>query len=645
MSAIAGILYFDDLPVEPGLIGAMTAAMSARGPDAQTHWMQGSISLGHCMLRTTAESLEEHQPVVSTDDNLVLVWDGRLDNRETLRGELVSGGVRLGNGSDAELALQSYAMWGEDCPGHLLGDFAFAVWDARRGKLFCARDQMGARPFYYTLNQRFFAFASEEEALLKLPGVTSRPNEERVAHWLVPEFQGFGHAHSWLEDVWALLAGQAMSVSRHREVRKTTYWQLEQAEETRFDSEQTCLDAFLEVFGEAVRCRMRTAGDVSAMISGGLDSASIAAMVRRVLPEMPGKAFHTYSAISDHPESCVESRCIQSLTRSGGANAHFVSVPSMSGMLDLQDLVGTAWNRVHPVDSSLLLQSMMCLAASRNGHRVMLHGVGGDLVTYAPFHYFAWQLRAGHWRRASREARAASRNHNFLRGTAPALLLLRSAWVAYVPRPARLLMRKLPGRQSKSPLAGKLINPDFAERLHLVERIREADRLLVNDEWNVQGQHLKRLSPPFGLTSGLSGYDRVAGRHGVELRDPWSDLRVVEFFLRLPLEYKVRDGWTKYIVRRAFAPDLAPEVTWRVGKEHLGWNFPYRLMSETGGLVERLFEQGLGVAGNYVDVQAARQVWKRFQETGDDADCDVIYEIISLAIWLERISDRLNPAM
>ena len=204
MSAIAGILYFHGAPLEPGLIEKLTSAMKRRGPDAQTHWMQASVGLGHCMLRTTPESIEEHQPLFSQDKNLVLVFDGRLDNRDELRRDLIAAGAVLRDHSDAELALQSYAAWGEDCPSRLLGDFAFAVWDARRQRLFCALDHMGARPFYYALDKQFFAFASEEEALLELPGVSRQPNEAMILHMLVPAYQSADNQRFWLKDVWGL---------------------------------------------------------------------------------------------------------------------------------------------------------------------------------------------------------------------------------------------------------------------------------------------------------------------------------------------------------------------------------------------------------------------------------------------------------
>jgi len=636
MSAIAGILYFHGAPLEPGLIEKLTSAMKRRGPDAQTHWMQASVALGHCMLRTTPESLEEHQPLFSQDKNLVLVFDGRLDNRDELRRDLIAAGAVLRDHSDAELALQSYAAWGEDCPSRLLGDFAFAVWDARRQRLFCALDHMGARPFYYALDKQFFAFASEEEALLELPGVSRQPNEAMILHMLVPAYHSEDNQRFWLKDVWGLQPGQRMSVAPDGTSQTETYWRLEPGDESVYASDQACEEAFLDVFGEAVRCRMRASGDIAAMMSGGMDSASIAAMVKRLLPGMPGKQFHTYSAISDDPASCVESRCIQSLTKDLGDNAHFLSVPSFTGIADVDDLLETAWARPHPCDNSIILPAMMCMAASQRGQRVMLHGACGDLTMHVPTRYVAYLMRASQWRTAWHECRSASRNNTYLRGSSPGWLFLQNAWTAWMPAAIKFLARRL---RRGNPLAGSVVNAGFAERLQLTERLRKqeakANRFFSA---SLQQAHAEVFNATWGPVLGLSGYERVAGRYGVELRDPWADKRVAEFFLRLPLKYKIRDGWNKYLARSAFAQDLEDSVRWRLGKEHLGWQFTVRIMEETDAFIEPIVEQGLEAARDYVDVAAVRAHLRKYRLTKDIAGQEFFYETLALMLWIRRVT-------
>ena len=139
----------------------MTSAMAHRGPDGIRHWVRGPVALGHGLLCTTPESLEERQPLANEDESLVLVMDGRVDNWEELRRELLGCGARLRDRSDAELVLRAYELWGRESVQHLDGDFAFAVWDARRRALFCVRDRIGHKPFYYHWDGTTLAFASE----------------------------------------------------------------------------------------------------------------------------------------------------------------------------------------------------------------------------------------------------------------------------------------------------------------------------------------------------------------------------------------------------------------------------------------------------------------------------------------------------
>lgn len=636
MSAIAGIIRLNGAPVEPKLIEQVTTAMFSRGLDAINHWVKGSVALGHCMLRTTPESLEETQPLISDDGNLILVMDGRLDNREELKQALQLPGISPRTPADAELVLGTYRLWGEDSPKHLLGDFVYTVWDCRDQKLFCVRDHMGARPFYYVSNSHIFAFASEDEALLGLPGVSNQPNEGLIAHVLVPEFHDFDTQPVWLKDVSALMPAQSLVVANGKP-RITTYWRLEPGEEQAYASDQECREAFLAVFGEAVRCRMRSAGPVAAMMSGGLDSAGIAAMVKRLLPEMPGKEFHTYSAIFDDPETCVESQCIRSLTKDLGANAHFVSVPSFQGMAGVEDLIDIAWSKAHPIDNSILLPMMMCQAAGRQQHRVVLNGVSGDLTMDVPNRYPAYLMREGQWRQAWQECQAASRNNTYLRGSSPLSLLLLNAGTAYLPGKLKPFVRRLRGR--RSPLARSIIKPEFAEKLRLAERLQEAESTQAFSA-NIRQTHAGVIgSPTFGIVLGLTGDERMAGRYGVELRDPWADKRVVEFFLRLPPSFKVRDGWTKYLVRTAFGSELDDDVCRRLGKEHLGWRFAGRLMIETSAFVSQTLEQDLdNTLGVYINLDAVRTCYQNFQTQGSDDERNFFYDLMTLLLWLQGTS-------
>lgn len=648
MSAIAGILYFDGASVEAGLVEKLTTAMVKRGPDGQTHWVNGSVALGHCMLQTTPEALEEQQPMASRDGTLVLVWDGRLDNRDELRQALSAKGAIVQGNTDPELVLLSYAVWGEECPGKLLGDFVFALWDATQRRLFCATDHMGARPLYYCRTDRFLAFASEDEALLNLPGISRRVNEELIATYLVPQFQIAAQSGFWLKDMSVLRAATTLLVSENGMCDTHTYWQLEPRDELVFSSDEECEKAFLEVFSTAVHCRMRSAGQVAAMMSGGLDSASIHAMVGRLLPDMPGKEFHTYSAISDDVEMCIESQCILSLVKDSTAIAHFVKVPSFSGFGSIEDLVDVGWSGVHPVKNSILLPAMMCLAASRDGHQVMLHGCSGDLTTHSPNQYIANFLRRGRLGTAWNESRSASRNHTHLRHLSAKRILYSNLKAAFVPPRLRALAKRLRPSLRSGSMVRDIVNSQFVQRLDLLARIRAQQSVAAPPVEDIQRGHFRLLNSSHGIAGGLRAYERAAGRFGVELRDPWADRRVVEFFTRLPLKYKVRDGWTKYLARRTFQADWGIKVRERASKEHLGWIFHSRLMEESTQMMGDFLRDGVRCASAYLDSEKVGRNYSEHGklEIGNQAErerqhslINDLYDSVILTAWLIRMDD------
>jgi asparagine synthase (glutamine-hydrolysing) len=639
MSGIAGIIHFDGKPVEPGLIEKMTSAMAYRGPDGLHHWVKGSVALGQCMLHSTPESHGEKQPLVDEARGLVIVFDGRLDNRNEISRGLNSHGIQCAQKTDAELILGAYKIWGADCANYLLGDFVFAVWDELKNALLIARDQIGARPLYYAKGKRFLAFASEDEALLSVPGVSRSPNVELIAHFLVPQFTSFNGWKSWLEDVFILPPSHTITASNDGVIDLNEYWTLDgNVPELKYSTDREYQEAFLDVFGRAVRSRMRAPGNVSAMVSGGLDSASIAVTVRRLLPEFPRKKFHAYSAVSDSSKSCIETQCIESVTRSCGADAKSVSIPSLTGMVGLQDLSRAAFGKAHPVDNSVLLVSMMCRAAAKQGDRVLLHGVSGDVTLNAPIRYPAHLIRNGEWRSAWRECTAAAKNHAYLRGSRVFSLRLKNVWSAFAPPQLRFLYEGL--RNKGDSLSQSLISEKFCRELSVEERLRSQRKKVAGRRRSVNEEWLARVSSPgFGLSTALTGYEHVAGQYGVELRDPWADRRVLEFFLQLPLRFRVRDGWTKYLVRTSFAQDLAPMVTQRRSKEHLGWQFPNTLMIQSGPLIWGVIRECMGLVDGYLDVDKFRE---RYPEKDinyyDKYQIEEIYDIVTLMLWLKRLN-------
>jgi len=314
MSGIAGIVHFDGASIAPGLIEKLASAVAQRGPDGIDHRVHGSVALGQCMLRTTPESLEEHQPLSNEDESLVLAMDGRVDNFEELRRELLARGALLRDRSDAELVLRAYEVWGEDCPDLFIGEFVFFIWDARQRRLFGARDAAGTRHFYHHAGNGWLAFGSEIKGLLALGRIEPRLNESWLLDYLVDEFDRVDEIGTFYQDIYRMPAGHAMSVTEQG-VKTWRYWNPGNLPALKFASLKEYAEAFLEQMRVAVKCRLRSIGPVGAMLSGGLDSSSIVGLISKEFRADLKQPLKTFSLIREDRENCPDWRAIREIPK------------------------------------------------------------------------------------------------------------------------------------------------------------------------------------------------------------------------------------------------------------------------------------------------------------------------------------------
>ena len=223
MSGIIGIYCLDGRPIDPMVLERMGESIAHRGQDGAGMWNSGPVGLGHRMRWTTPESLHEQLPLVNKTGNLILTADARIDNRDELIAALDLTGHPGREMSDSALILSAYEQWGECCPEKLLGDFAFAIWDGRKRRLFLARDHFGVKPFYYYRSDRLFVFASEIKALFNIPEVPRQLNEARVSHYLTPMMED--KTVTFYREIFRLPAHHTMTVSREG-AKVRPYWAL-----------------------------------------------------------------------------------------------------------------------------------------------------------------------------------------------------------------------------------------------------------------------------------------------------------------------------------------------------------------------------------------------------------------------------------
>lgn len=297
MCGICGELRFDGQVATAERIRAMLPHLEKRGPDDGGVWSQNRVAFGHRRLSIIDLSDRSHQPMV--DDRLTLVFNGAIYNYRELREQLRARGHSFASDGDSEVILKAYREWGVDCPSHLHGMFAFAIWDAEKGQLFAARDRFGIKPFYYAQNDAFFRFASNTQALLAGGEIDTGVDPVGL------HFQYSLHAvipapHTIVKGIAKLEPAHSLLVSANGEMQTQRYWELDARRGDTPLSEDEWVAQIHDSLLAAVRKRNDVADvPVGVLLSGGLDSSLLVAL----LAEIGVENFHTFSVgFEDQPE-------------------------------------------------------------------------------------------------------------------------------------------------------------------------------------------------------------------------------------------------------------------------------------------------------------------------------------------------------
>ena len=299
MCGMCGELRFDGQAPDETTLGRMINKLARRGPDASGQYISGPVAFGHRRLAIIDLSARSSQPMVDSTLDLVLVFNGTIYNYPELREQLWARGYHFFSGGDSEVILKAWAEWGEDCPQHLQGVFAFAIWDVRKQQLFLARDRFGIKPLYYSITSGGVRFASTSQALLAAGGLDDAIDPVALHHHLslhavVPA------PRTLLRGLRKLRPAHSLAFSVRGKSGLKRYWQLDASSCSEQMSEWEWIEATHEVLKRAVE-RRRLIADVPVgiLLSGGLDSSLLVAL----LAEAGSKNMMTFSVgFQDQPE-------------------------------------------------------------------------------------------------------------------------------------------------------------------------------------------------------------------------------------------------------------------------------------------------------------------------------------------------------
>jgi asparagine synthase (glutamine-hydrolysing) len=617
-----GTYNIDGRPAEPADIERMVHSIAHRGPDGYGVWSDGPIGMGHRMLWTTPECLHEKPPLVNETEELVITADARIDNREELFFALDLNGRPKETTGDTELILAAYERWGERCPEKLLGDFAFAIWDGRNRKIFCARDPFGIKPFFYYADGKTFQWSSEMETILENERKRKEPNIPLIILYLLNRFDE--QEETLFRNIYRLPPAHSM-VLENGHLRKTRYWSINPQYLIRYRTDEEYADQFLELFIEAMKRRLRSFGPVGTLLSGGLDSSSIACIAKMILDErlVGDHGFEAYSILFDDL-ACDERSYIASVNNKWNIKSNFVSYEKMSSMIDVRGRM-KALGMSYPLSVMLLIPAIS--EARKNGARVLFHGVGGDDFLDLGFNYLTDLFRNGKFGKLIEQLKMTKKRSSKTPFYFFVNYCIKPCLPESIKRSLKWIRELFFGQGIpwwiRSSLPDERTNERLRKKVNGIGLRSYAKKINHEMFWHGWNGNV-----------GIDGMERLCSHFHIDSRFPLLDKRLVEFLFAVPNEQWGDCFQTKVILRNAMNGILPEAVRERKDKADFACVFDLELKSRQSKNVEKLIRTSILNTYEIICSDSLLQLYENYRNGVDEDSSRTFFETF---IWIESL--------
>ncbi|HEY4111518.1 asparagine synthase (glutamine-hydrolyzing) [Puia sp.] len=571
MCGIAGILSADAAKVTPQRLKNMSAAIAHRGPDGEGCWTSpgGLAGLAHRRLSIIDLSAAGAQPMHYLE-RYTIIHNGEIYNYLELRRLLQSRGYSFSSRTDTEVIVAAFDHFGEDCLRQFDGMFAFAIWDERLQRLFIARDRFGEKPLFFYQDEQEFLFASEIKALWAA-GIKKENNPRMIFNFLTIGYtQNPGNgAETFFQNISRLPARSFLvyhPASGSLEI--SAYWDIEVGQ-TQSIKEEAAIERFSQLFHESVYRRLRSDVRIGTSLSGGLDSSAVVASVLQQ-PDRPAD-LSTFSALFPGFEK-DESGFIQLLTQRLSLT-NYSSTPSATDLI--RDFERLVYHQEEPfLSSSIYAQFNVYGLAARHSVKVLLDGQGADEVLAGYHKYYSW-----YWQELYRSDKKAFAFE--LEAARESGVSDRWSWknrlAAHLPVYAGIFLKKKRSAQQRrsSDLSRDFIQ-EYGVSYYDIPHIDKLSGILYYNTFMNGMEELLRYA------------DRNSMAHGIEIRLPFLDHSLVEFVFSLPSHFKIREGWTKWLLRQSMEGLLPDEIVYR--RDKTGFEPPQRVWMQDATLQEYIHE-------------------------------------------------------
>ena len=621
MCGIAGEVRFDGKNSNPAITKIMCDAQIHRGPDDEGYHADGPVSLGIRRL-AIIDLTKGLYPLHNEGSSIHLVFNGEIYGFDSLRAELERRGHRFYSKTDAENVVHSYEEWGTACLERFNGMFAFALLDDQEQLLWIARDHFGIKPLYYHRNERRLTFASEIKPLLARPDLHARPNRRVIANYLQNGRIG-DTADTFYEDIRELRPAHQLLIRPSGTVRLVRYWtpRISRSLNGTIPAEE--IENTRRLFFEAITRQLVSDVPVGTCLSGGIDSSSIVATIRKVHPRgtaSTGRWIKTFSAV--FPGCAIdENKYVQTVCEATNAEHNPVEPTASEFWRDLPDLIKC---QEEPFAStSVYAQYRVMKRARERGVTVLLDGQGGDelLCGYIPLylHYLLMLRKHGMYHR----------------------LLLEG--VRSIDLVAPLVKPRILGYFRRLLNYGKLLVQEPQSMRSETETVSEKHCAADNPKGGSAGSEhvqpeeddlpgfLEVLTSTRGLPALLRYEDKNSMWHSIEARVPFLDRPFFEYVAALPLDRKLRDGWTKHIFRSAMSGILPEEI--RLRRSKIGFETPERnwIENELRAPLREFFSKSDLLASRFYDPNVPRKLLTKTRLTNSEANC--VWRTLNLELW------------
>lgn len=598
MCGIAGICAFRG-SIRSTEIREMTRALRHRGPDDEGYLFANTVSgvhdekggedtvdslksvlepvrnaaddrynlvFGHRRLSIIDLSHLGHQPMAYDNGSFWIVYNGEIFNYVELRKELRDAGYQFATHSDTEVILASYAHWGAECVTHFNGDWSFCIYDRRNGTLFASRDRYGVRSLYYYMSRDVFAFASEIKALFCLPGVSKSVNPRQMSNFIVfglidyTDETKYNDIHQLKPANNLILHLSTGKLQVHEYYRVNANMELGS-----YGQGEAGMIArnVADLLTDSVRLRLRSDVQVGSCLSGGLDSSSIVMIINGLMRdsgipvESVGEHQKTFTAC--YPNDPIdESAYAKDIIERADVDGRFV-LPD--GKRLWQELDNLLYHQDEPFGSTTIYAQWNVMRLASEHVKVVLDGQGGDELFGGYGTYPSYAMSQGHYRLVLDRLK--------LYGPAAIGELVYGLGFRFTPAWLRETAFKVLRR--KYLRFFPLVLPELSGDKESLSSVKETILDVVKPNLNLR---LWQDFTKYSIPQLLHYEDRNGMAFSVESRVPFLDYRLVDYVMSVPAIYKIRNGWSKWVLRLAMKDILPENVLWR--KDKLGFTTPER---------------------------------------------------------------------